>query len=504
MTTGMNIRGRDNRTASPWPGRLTILALSHLRWDFVYQRPQHLLSRAARRHRVVYVEEPKRDAPVPFMEVRDDASGVTIAVPHLSASSTVDDLRRLLGQLLARENSRNLVLWYYTPLALAFTDHLSPSAVVYDCMDELSAFAGAPPELAGAERRLLARADLVLTGGHSLYTAKQRLHHNVHEFPSGVDLEHFAAAQRIHDDPADQARIPQPRIGFFGVLDERLDRQLLASIADQAPGWAFVLIGPVAKINRSDLPRRPNLHYLGPKPYGELPRYIAGWDVAMMPFAINAATRYISPTKTPEYLAAGKPVVSTPIADVVRTYGDIALAHIADTPELFVEKIRDALCESTQRRLARSQPLLSTQSWDGIWNRISERLRAALIEKHVRSEEAANMDAPLIETIKGGEMTLIDPGHDEDAELLQQTLDEEKAADKKLSGLAEGGTNQSAADAAEPEDEDDDDDDDEDEEEEDEAEEDEEEETRPVGRGARDGAICRGADETLCPDQEEA
>jgi glycosyltransferase involved in cell wall biosynthesis len=146
-----------------------------------------------------------------------------------------------------------------------------------------------------------------------------------------------------------------------------------------------VLIGPVTKISSNDLPRARNIYYLGPKSYDDLPRYIAGWDVAMMPFALNAATQYISPTKTPEYLAAGKPVVSTPIADVVRTYGDIGLLHIADTAERFVDGIRDALCEPTVERLGRVQSMLSTQSWDGIWSRISERLRAAIIERHLRS-----------------------------------------------------------------------------------------------------------------------
>ena len=283
------------------------------------------------------------------------------------------------------ENIQNLVLWYYTPMALSFSDHLRPCAVVYDCMDELSAFAGAPPELPAAEAALLERADLVLTGGHSLYAAKQRLHQNVHEFPSGVDVEHFAAAQRIHDDPADQSTIPKPRIGFFGVLDERLDRELLAAVAAQAPGWAFVLIGPVTKISPNDLPRAPNLHYLGPKSYDDLPRYIAGWDVAMMPFALNAATRYISPTKTPEYLAAGKPVVSTPIADVVRTYGDIGLAHIADTPNASSKGSAMPSASPPSDGSGGCSRCSSTQSWDGIWSRVSERLRAAIIERHLKS-----------------------------------------------------------------------------------------------------------------------
>ena len=385
MTIDMERLHRSSRLVPAWPGQLTIVCLSHLRWDFVYQRPQHLLTRAARQHRVLYVEEPEPDMQIPYMEVREDASGVSIAIPHVAPSSTVSDLRLLLDQQLARENADTLVLWYYTPMALLFSDHLRPAAVVYDCMDELSAFAGAPRELPDAEAALLKRADLVLTGGHSLYVSKQRRHGNVHEFPSGVDVEHFAAAQRIHEEPLDQSTIPKPRIGFFGVLDERLDRELLASIASQAPGWHFVLIGPVTKINPHDLPRGSNLHYLGPKSYDDLPRYIAGWDVAMMPFAMNAATRYISPTKTPEYLAAGKPVVSTPIADVVRTYGDVGLARIANTPECFTHAIREALGEPAAPRLERAQALLSTQSWDGIWTRVSERLRAAIIERHLKS-----------------------------------------------------------------------------------------------------------------------
>jgi glycosyltransferase involved in cell wall biosynthesis len=381
-----------------WPGRLTIVALSHLRWDFVYQRPQHLLTRAARQHRVLYVEEPKRDTDVPFMEVRTDASDVSILVPHLASSSTDSDLRLLLDQQLAHESLENLVLWYYTPMALAFSDHLRPCTIVYDCMDELSAFAGAPGDLPAAELALLSRADLVLTGGHSLYTSKRRLHDNVHEFASGVDIDHFASARRTHEDPADQSPIPSPRIGFFGVIDERLDRELLAAVTAQAPGWHFVLIGPVAKISPDDLPKAPNLHYLGPKAYADLPRYIAGWDVAMMPFAMNAATRYISPTKTPEYLAAGKPVVSTPIADVVRTYGDAGLAHIAGTPEIFVQKIREALCESAARRLERAEALLSAQSWDGIWNRIAERLRAVLSETHLKAGGVSSAMRPAVGT----------------------------------------------------------------------------------------------------------
>jgi UDP-galactopyranose mutase len=383
------VNHRGERLVPAAPAHPMIVCLSHLRWDFVYQRPQHLLTRAARHHRVLYVEEPRRDGSTAFMEIRQDRSGVTIAIPHLSASSPASVLRELLDELLRSEDRDHLVLWYYTPMALQFSDHLRPCATVYDCMDELSAFAGAPPELPALEQQLLTRADLVLTGGHSLYCSKRALHPNVHEFPSGVDVAHFAAAKSVTAEPADQSAIPTPRIGFFGVLDERLDRGLLAATAALAPGWHFVLIGPVTKIDPAELPQAPNLHYLGPKSYEALPQYIAGWDVAMMPFAINAATKYISPTKTPEYLAAGKPVVSTPIADVVRTYGAVGLAHIAETPDAFVQAIHAALCEPATRRQALADAHLASQAWDQIWARISERLRAAIIERRLKADPAA-------------------------------------------------------------------------------------------------------------------
>ena len=363
-----------------------LVCFSHLRWDFVYQRPQHLLSRAARTRRVFYVEEPVLDGRTAFMLSRREPCGVTVATPHLTPDEGRFTLRVLLDFFMSAHAIDRYISWYYTPLAWQFTSHLQPAAVVYDCMDELSAFEGAPDGLKEAERALLARADLVLTGGHSLYEAKRGLHPNVHEFPSSVDVEHFAAARKRGVDPDDQAVIPAPRIGFFGVLDERLDRELLDAIAERCPGWHFVLIGPVVKIDPALLPHRPNIHYLGPKRYQDLPSYIAGWDVAMLPFARNAATRYISPTKTPEYLAAGKPVVSTSIADVVRPYGQERLVWIADHPDHFVASVRDALCARPSEWLPRADAFLASNSWDKSWTRISERVRAAVIDRQRRQQ----------------------------------------------------------------------------------------------------------------------
>ena len=243
-------------------------------------------------------------------------------------------------------------------------------AIVYDCMDELSGFAGAPPELGAREQELLRRADIVFTGGQTLYEAKRHAHANVHPFPSSVDVEHFARARAQQPDPPQQAPIAHPRVGFFGVIDERLDIDLVAGAAAARPDWQFVMIGPIVKIDRSLLPVLPNIHYLGPKKYEELPAYLAGWDVATLPFARNEATRYISPTKTPEYLAAGKPVVSTSIRDVVRPYGMQGLARIADTVPEYVAAIDAAMTEDARERLRAVDAFLTQTSWDGTWTRM--------------------------------------------------------------------------------------------------------------------------------------
>jgi UDP-galactopyranose mutase len=255
-------------------------------------------------------------------------------------------------------------------MALAFTDRLSPVAVVYDCMDELSAFKGAPAMITERETELMSRAALVLTGGKSLFEAKRHQHANIHLFPSSVDVAHFAQARRATIDPPDQADIPHPRLGFFGVIDERMDMTLLEGVAAARPDWHLVMVGPIVKIDPAALPRRANIHYLGSKRYEELPEYVAGWDVALLPFARNDATRFISPTKTPEYLAAGKPVVSTSIRDVVRPYGTKHLARIADDTPTFVDACTAAMTEDAAKRIARADAFLRQMSWDRTWTRI--------------------------------------------------------------------------------------------------------------------------------------
>lgn len=368
----------DVRSVSAPPGRggrpRHLVCFSHLRWAFVHQRPQHLMTRFAREYQVFFVEEPVvAEAAVPSLEVRRTDDGVWIVVPRIPAGTDPRAAQRsLLDDLFAGFGLVRPILWYYTPMSLAFSDHLPAAAVVYDCMDELSAFQGAPPALRTREDALLARADLVFTGGHSLYLAKRQRHHCVHAFPSGVDVGHFAAARGGIAEAADQAGLARPRLGFYGVLDERLDRALLAAVAARRPDWQFVLLGPVAKIDPESLPRAPNLHYLGPRPYAALPSYLAGWEVALMPFALNAATRFISPTKTPEYLAAGRPVVATPVPDVVRAYGDTGLVALAATPAAFVAACERAIAfdRTAPRWLAAVDRALADMSWDATWRRM--------------------------------------------------------------------------------------------------------------------------------------
>jgi glycosyltransferase involved in cell wall biosynthesis len=354
--------------------RSDLICLSHLRWNFVFQRPQHLMMRFATERRVFFFEEPLFDVDVPQLIVRMD-EGVYVCVPHLpselSHQAVVAELRRLLLELFTTRSIQHPLLWYYTPMALEFSRDLPASAILFDCMDELSAFAGAPPALLALETELLARADLVFTGGHSLYEAKRNRHTRVHAFPSSVDVAHFSQARAPQPDPVDQAAIPHPRLGFFGVIDERLDASLLDAVSRLRPEWHFVMLGPCVKIDAAQLPAHANIHYLGLKTYDALPAYLSGWDVALLPFARNASTQFISPTKTPEYLAAGCPVVSTSIRDVVRPYGDQGLVAIADTPEQFVRAIEAALTSLPADWRRRVDGFLSTRSWDLTWAQMS-------------------------------------------------------------------------------------------------------------------------------------
>lgn len=377
-------RAREDRPLAAPPD--LALCLSHLRWDFVYQRPQHLMSRLARHLPVVYFEEPKPTEAGPWLEERQPLPGLTVAIPHLSHDACAPGdgrgatlQRAMLDELLARRRACRPLLWYYTPMALAYSDHVAAALVVYDCMDELSCFRFAPPQLLERERQLLQSSDVVFTGGRKLYEAKRQRHRNVHAYPSGVDVAHFARARLADVEPPDQQPLPRPRIGYYGVIDERLDYPLIAAAAALRRDYQWIFVGPLAKVDPAELPRAPNLHFLGPKSYDELPDYLGGWDVAMMPFALNDATTYISPTKTPEYLAGGRPVISTAIEDVVRSYGGCGLVSIAADAEAFVAAadgwLERPLPAGEFRR--RADPVLAAMAWDGVFGGMhAEVLRA--------------------------------------------------------------------------------------------------------------------------------
>lgn len=379
---------------TPGPGRATarllptrasarlLIVFSHLRWDLVFQRPQHLLTRAALDFDVVYFEEPLIEPGVtPHLRQRADVSGVRVVTPILPPEAEpVAQQRRLLDGFLARRPAERRFLWYYTPMALAFSDHLDAEATVFDCMDELSAFKNPPPGLLEAEARLFDHVDVVFTGGQSLYEAKLGRHPHVLCFPSSIDAAHFGQARRSLRDPDDQANIGTPRIGFFGVIDERTDLDLVARMARELPQVHFVILGPVVKIDPASLPQGPNLHWLGSKPYADLPAYLANWDAGWMPFRLDASTRYISPTKTPEFLAAGLPVTSTAVPDVVAGYGGAngtaALVRIASAADM-AQALTASLARPDPGWRAAVDACLARGSWDRTWAAMRRELFAA-------------------------------------------------------------------------------------------------------------------------------
>jgi protoporphyrinogen oxidase/glycosyltransferase involved in cell wall biosynthesis len=377
----------------------TIVVFSHLRWDFVFQRPQHLLSRLAQHYQVLFVEEPVHDDGAPFMEKSQPAPNVTVCRAHtpIHATGFHDDQLRLLQPMVAQlaPPGERVIAWFYTPMALPLLQALQPALVVYDCMDELASFRNPPKQLLQREGALLNIADLVFAGGPSLYEAKKNRHPNVHCFSSSVDVVHFQQAlDRTRSHPQQQD-IAHPRLGFYGVLDERFDPELVGEVADAHPEWQVVLAGPVVKIDPERLPRRANIHYLGQQPYSALPDLLAGWDVCLMPFAINEATRFISPTKVLEYMAAQLPIVSTPIADVANPYGHVVA--IASGAREFTAACEAALAQTPEQRshmTAAMKAVVAATSWDYTARHMHELLESTPARSEGTSaQRAANAHA---------------------------------------------------------------------------------------------------------------
>ncbi|HEV7347073.1 glycosyltransferase [Telluribacter sp.] len=366
-----------------------LICFSHLRWDFVFQRPQHLLTRFSRHFNIHFIEEPVFDAEVPYYSFCQRSTNLTIVVPHLVPGMNDDEIVKeqatLLDKFLMGEDLTDFAFWYYTPMALTFSHHYVPALTIYDCMDELAAFKFAPTQLQLLEKELLKRANIVFTGGQSLYNAKRDKHHTIYPFPSSIDKAHFGKARGNITPPADQVNIPQPRLGFYGVIDERFDLELIEEVARQRPEWQIVLIGPVVKIDPASLPRFDNIHYLGGKCYEELPNYLASWDIALVPFQLNESTRFISPTKTPEYLSAGIPVISTPIQDVVFPYGEEGLVKIVKNPQEFITAAETILNKYFDKEewLERVDDFLADNSWDSTVENMVDRIRDCFFRKEI-------------------------------------------------------------------------------------------------------------------------
>src|SRR3954447_14336472 len=229
-----------------------LIVHSHLRWDFVWQRPQQIFSRLAADHRILFLEEPVYEPGEPSLRLSEPQPGLLRAIPVLPERLGVDEEAAITLPLVRVALEKHPLLegafdtpvqWFYSPMpAPSFIGQLGESAVVYDCMDELANFRFAPPDIAQRERFLISRADVVFTGGYKLYESKSRYHGNVHFFGCGVDVEHFGQARRAALAVAPEvARLPRPVLGYFGVIDERLDYELIAELA-QAVGQGSVAI----------------------------------------------------------------------------------------------------------------------------------------------------------------------------------------------------------------------------------------------------------------------
>ena len=391
-------RSLSKKKASALPSSdYPIIVHSHLRWDWVWQRPQQFLSRLAQRHKILFVETIAPDAelssPVARFKLAENFPNITILRLQFPAwrwndGEFVDsERRRLVKEFINGPGAGqfdNPVQWFYDPMAVtAFDGHMNEILTVYDCMDELSKFAGAPPEIVQREAKLLERAAVVFTGGRKLYEAKSRFHSNCHFYGCGVDESHFGKARNPETSPAPELKsLPKPIIGYFGVIDERLDYELLSALAEANPNGSIVMVGPVMKVEEKTLPRRPNLHWVGQKAYSELPALCKGFDICMMPFALNEATEFINPTKALEYMATGRPIVSTAVADVVRNFGEVV--KIAHSPGEFVNLCRETLEKPDPNAIERGLQMVAENSWDSVVARLEGHISDALAKIPVR------------------------------------------------------------------------------------------------------------------------
>lgn len=364
----------------------------HLRWDFVWQRPQQIFSRLAESHPVLFIEDPVIADGEARLDITGPHPNVARLVPVLppscahSVDAQCDATLPLIRQALRDHpllagRFEDAVQWFYSPMtAPCFLGRFGGQGVVYDCMDELANFRFAPPDITERERFVLSKADVVFTGGHQLFESKSKHHHNVHFYGCGVDVDHYGTARLDETQvPASVALLPRPVFGYFGVIDERLDYGLLTTLAECFPEASIVMAGPFAKVERTELPDRPNIHWLGQQSYSDLPALVKGFDVCLMPFALNEATKYINPTKTLEYMAAGKPIVSTAIADVVRNFTPIV--EVAHSRDGFLEAVERAWREPDPALIEHGVARAADASWDAIVGAMRHHIQEAVFDE---------------------------------------------------------------------------------------------------------------------------
>ena len=350
-----------------------MIVFCHLRWEFVYQRPQHIISRMAQNLKILFVEEP-----IGFSEDNEYDDIITITDNLHVLQPKVQSIEAISDIIFHYVKSKNVPIgWFYSPSFVSLLSDFNFETIIYDCMDELTMFKGAPAELLVQEKFLISNASIIFTGGKSLYESKKLHHNNVFCFPSSVDQDHFAKALNGIAIPEDIASIPGPIAGYFGVIDERINLDLVNETAIANPTISFVMIGPLAKISEHDLPRQKNIHYLGMKSYEVLPAYIKAFDVAIMPFALNDATKFISPTKTLEYIAAGKPIISTAIKDVVRDYNHCVAIVESETD--FTTALHNILEKPKNLLLGKEyQEILQKTSWNATANQMKSIIKQSV------------------------------------------------------------------------------------------------------------------------------
>jgi glycosyltransferase involved in cell wall biosynthesis len=380
----------ETKTSADWP----IIVHSHLLWDWVWQRPQQFVSRLSANHKVLFVEtaapDPQLAAPLARFITPADFPNITVLrlqfpLWQWNDGARVDKERRRLVQDFvagpAAGQFKDPIQWFYDPMAVrAFAGRMGEILTVYDCMDELSKFRGAPSEMLQREKELIRQADVMFTGGRKLFESKSRLHPNCHFYGCGVQWEHFGKAQDTDTEvPQKMAKIKKPVLGFFGVVDERMDYELIAALADADPDWSVVMLGPLIKVDAGSLPQRPNLHWMGQQAYADLPALCKAFDVCLMPFALNEATEFINPTKALEYMATGRPIVSTPVADVVRNFGEVV--KIGKSPKEFISLCRQALEQRDDTAIERGLQMARDNSWESIVASLEKHVEDALAQK---------------------------------------------------------------------------------------------------------------------------